>query len=52
MEGPEAKREVRGVCGAFVWFFFVKVHMWVYFDLLRICMCFWVDENAVQLAPE
>lgn len=52
MEGPEAKGEVRRVCGAFVWWFFVQTHMWVYLDLAHICMCFWVDENALQLDPE
>lgn len=52
MEGPEAKGEVRGICGAFVWLFFVKTHMWAYFDRAHLCMCLWVDENAVQLDPE
>lgn len=52
MEGPEAKGEVRCICGAFVWLFFVKRHMWAYFDRAHLCMCLWVDENAVQLDPE
>lgn len=52
MEGPEAKGEVRRLCGAFVCLLFVKSHMRAYFDLAHICMCFWVDENAVQLDPE
>ena len=51
-ELTEAKGEVRRLCGAFVCLLFVKTHMRAYFDLAYICMCFWVDENAVQLDPE
>lgn len=52
MEGPEAREEVRCVCGAFVWWFFVKTHMWACFALPQLCVCFWVEGNAVQLGPE
>ena len=45
-------RERSDALWGFVWLFFVKAHMWAYFDLAHICMCFWVDENAVQLDPE
>lgn len=58
MEGPEAKGEVRRVCGAFVWLLFVKTHMWAYFDLARsTCvsgwlgrLCSWTLSNGSGLA--
>lgn len=52
MGGLEAEGEVGCICGAFVWLLFVKTHMRACLDHADLCMCFWVDGNAVQLDPE